>query len=111
MVDGAGTVSYQPMEVLHDGRVTRSSDVYSFGMIMLEMFTGVAVFDGYSSSQVRSHHRFSRRCAQCLQSVGRLGSGRRQSTVLCWNPAMQDIHVLHAADDTGRRSSAYKNEA
>ena len=52
MVNGAGTVSYQPMEVLHDGRVTRSSDVYSFGMIMLEMFTGVPVFEGYSSSQV-----------------------------------------------------------
>ena len=40
------------MEVLHDGRVTRASDVYSFGMIMLEMFTGVAVFEGFSSSQV-----------------------------------------------------------
>ena len=48
----AGTVSYQPMEVLHDGRVTRASDVYSFGMIMLEMFTGVPAFEGYSSSQV-----------------------------------------------------------
>ena len=45
-------MSYQPMEVLHDGRVTRASDVYSFGMIMLEMFTGVAVFDGYTCSQV-----------------------------------------------------------
>ena len=42
------------MEVLHDGRVTRASDVYSFGMIMLEMFTGVPVFEGYSSSQVSS---------------------------------------------------------
>ncbi|CAL5229280.1 g12574 [Coccomyxa viridis] len=47
-----GTVSYQPMEVLHDGRVTRSSDVYSYGMIMLEVFTGVAVFEGFSSSQI-----------------------------------------------------------
>ena len=42
------------MEVLHDGRVTCASDVYSFGMIMLEMFTGVPVFEGYSSSQVSS---------------------------------------------------------
>ena len=42
------------MEVLHDGRVTRASDVYSFGMIMLEVFTGVAVFEGYSSSQVHA---------------------------------------------------------
>ena len=53
-MEPAGTVSYQPMEVLHDGRVTRASDVYSFGMIMLEMFTGVPVFEGYSSSQVCS---------------------------------------------------------
>ena len=42
------------MEVLHDGRVTRASDVYSFGMIMLEVFTGVPVFEGYSSSQVQA---------------------------------------------------------
>lgn len=48
----AGTVSYQPQEVLLDGRITRASDVYSFAMIMLEIFTGEPVFEGYSSSQV-----------------------------------------------------------
>ncbi len=52
---GAGTVSHQAMEVLHDGRITRSSDVYSFAMIMLEMITGVPVFEGFSASQVRTH--------------------------------------------------------
>ncbi|CAL8464929.1 g4464 [Coccomyxa elongata] len=47
-----GTVSHQAMEVLHDGRITRSSDVYSFAMIMLEMITGVPVFEGFSASQI-----------------------------------------------------------
>ncbi len=65
----AGTVSYQPMEVLHDGRVTRASDVYSFGMIMLEMFTGVPVFEGYSSSQVRSL-LLNRLLRPCKHSTG-----------------------------------------
>ncbi len=51
---GAGTVSHQAMEVLHDGRITRSSDVYSFAMIMLEMITGVPVYEGFSASQVRN---------------------------------------------------------
>ncbi|KAK9917057.1 hypothetical protein WJX75_000396 [Coccomyxa subellipsoidea] len=47
-----GTVSHQAMEVLHDGRIARSSDVYSFAMIMLEMITGVPVYEGFSSSQI-----------------------------------------------------------
>jgi serine/threonine protein kinase len=51
----AGTVSHQAMEVLHDGRITRSSDVYSFAMIMLEMITGVPVYEGFSSSQASPH--------------------------------------------------------
>ena len=67
--ESAGTVSYQPMEVLHDGRVTRASDVYSFGMIMLEMFTGVPVFEGYSSSQVRSL-LLNRLLRPCKHSAG-----------------------------------------
>jgi serine/threonine protein kinase len=48
-------VSYQPQEVLLDGRLTRASDVYSFAMIMLEIFTGKPVFEGYTSSQVSTH--------------------------------------------------------
>ena len=83
----AGTVSYQPMEVLHDGRVTRASDVYSFGMIMLEMFTGVAVFDGYTCSQVGRPRQDICHVIECypVKQSERCGHGTGLSRHLgCW---------------------------
>ncbi len=34
-------------------RVSRASDVFSFGMVMLEMFTGKPVYPGASYAQVQ----------------------------------------------------------
>lgn len=49
-----GTVAYMPAEMLKDGKMTKSVDVYSFAIIMLELFMGDMVFRGMSSSQARA---------------------------------------------------------
>ena len=50
----AGTVSYCAPELLKEGKLTKAADVYSFAMIMWEMYSGTALFRGMNSSQVSS---------------------------------------------------------
>ena len=47
-----GTVSYCAPELLKEGKLTKAADVYSFAMIMWEMYSGTALFRGMNSSQV-----------------------------------------------------------
>ena len=51
LVANAGTVSYCAPELLKEGKLTKAADVYSFAMIMWEMFSGTALFRGMNSSQ------------------------------------------------------------
>lgn len=64
--DVAGTVSYCSPELLKDGKLTKAADVYSFAMMMWEIYTGTALFRGLNSSQA------SLSCWQCflLQCTG-----------------------------------------
>jgi len=52
-----GTVAYMPAEMLKDGRMTKAVDVYSFAIIMVELFAGDMVYRGMSSSQARARAR------------------------------------------------------
>jgi len=47
----AGTVSYCSPELLKQGKLTKAADVYSFAMMMWEMYSGTALFRGMNSSQ------------------------------------------------------------
>ena len=47
-----GTISYMPAEVLKDGRLTTAADVYSFALMMWEMFCSSALFEGQTMAQV-----------------------------------------------------------
>ena len=47
-----GTVSYCAPELLKEGKLTKAADVYSFAMIMWEIYSGTALFRGMNSSQV-----------------------------------------------------------
>ncbi len=49
-----GTVAYMPAEMLRKGKMTKAVDVYSFAIIMLELFMGDLAFRGMSSSQARA---------------------------------------------------------
>ncbi len=46
-------LSRAPAEVLSDSRVSRASDIYSFGMMMLELYTCKPLFPGMGHPQAR----------------------------------------------------------
>ena len=47
-----GTVAYMAPEVLQKGAMAMPADVYSFAMLMLELWTGEIVYSGINSHQV-----------------------------------------------------------
>ncbi len=56
-----GTLAYQPAELLRDGKLTKAVDVYSFGMIMWELYSGRRLFENNITGQVAPwtwHHVF-----------------------------------------------------
>ena len=40
--DTYGTVTHMPPELLMEGKLTKSADVYAFGVLLWEMYTGEA---------------------------------------------------------------------
>ncbi|MCO5558193.1 hypothetical protein L7F22_011772 [Adiantum nelumboides] len=52
-ITAAGTIGYVAPEVLHTGRVTEKADVYSFGILALEVACGRRAIDPYSSTYSR----------------------------------------------------------
>lgn len=52
MTKTCGTVSHQAQETLIEGIVTKAGDVYSYGVLMYEMYTGKRAWDGLSQAQV-----------------------------------------------------------
>jgi serine/threonine protein kinase len=49
----AGTVAYMAPEVLQTGNLSLAADVYSFAMIMLELWSGEAIYKDFPAHQVR----------------------------------------------------------
>jgi len=47
-----GTVTFMPAELLLEGRMSKAVDVYSWGVIVWEMYSGCRPFAGMSHSQV-----------------------------------------------------------
>ena len=52
MTQTQGTLTHMPPEVLAEGKVTKSADVYAFGVILWEMFTGERPFAGMRHAQI-----------------------------------------------------------
>jgi serine/threonine protein kinase len=51
-VDTYGTVTHQPPELLMNGVLTPQADVWAFGMIMWELFTGIPPYADYRPAQM-----------------------------------------------------------
>ena len=47
----SGTVSYCAPELLKEGKLTKAADVFSFAMLMWEIYSGTALFQGLSHPQ------------------------------------------------------------
>ena len=47
----SGTVSYCAPELLKEGKLTKVADVFSFAMLMWEIYSGTALFQGLSHPQ------------------------------------------------------------
>eukprot|EP00877_Chromochloris_zofingiensis_P008128 jgi/Chrzof1/3569/Cz13g00210.t1 len=47
-----GTLAYMPPEVLSEGKLSKATDVYSFGLLMWELYTGEEVFGDITMGQV-----------------------------------------------------------
>lgn len=47
-----GTVTHMPPELLMEGVMSKAADVFAFGMVLMEMYTGQRVFVGQSQASV-----------------------------------------------------------
>lgn len=47
-----GTVTHMPPELLMEGRLTNAADVYSFGMLMWEIYCGRSPFRSMSHAEI-----------------------------------------------------------
>lgn len=47
-----GTIAFQPVELLRDGKLSKAVDVYSFAMITWEVYTGERIYADSIPSQV-----------------------------------------------------------
>ncbi|KAK9838332.1 hypothetical protein WJX81_005126 [Elliptochloris bilobata] len=47
-----GTIAFQPVELLRDGKLSKAVDVYSFAMVTWELYTGERLYAGSIPSQI-----------------------------------------------------------
>ena len=50
----AGTIAYMSPELLQQGKLTKLNDVYSFAMLLIELWNGKRLFQGLSQQQARA---------------------------------------------------------
>jgi serine/threonine protein kinase len=79
----AGTIAYCAPEVIKHGRLTRAADVYSFAMLMTELWTGEGILRGFNSAQVLFEGNFDANLEK-QQPDNACMAARRRTTRSCW---------------------------
>ncbi|EIE23924.1 kinase-like protein [Coccomyxa subellipsoidea C-169] len=89
-----GTLAYMPAELLQDGRMSRAADVYSFAMIMWELFACKRLYEGHIASQV-----FFKVLMGCRPNMPEsMPEGFRKLMMDCWDtdatkrPPFEEVH-------------------
>ena len=83
-------MAYCAPELLKDGKLTKAADVYSFAMMMWEIYTGTPLFRGMNSTQVQFPsfpQKPSRFCA--------IGAMRALISIRCTEVCICAISIVH----------------
>ncbi len=88
-----GTVTHASPELLTDGRLTKASDVFAFGILLWELVTGLRLFPDMHHMQVRNRH-------------GGWGSCRLPALILA-RGSVQCVHTARARPTFGRNARSY----
>ncbi|KAL3154258.1 hypothetical protein ABBQ32_013755 [Trebouxia sp. C0010 RCD-2024] len=90
--DVAGTVTHMAPELLSDSSMSPAADVYAFGILMYELWSGQSAFPGLSKVQAHAgpllpllDHR-SRQYAVCFVGILTLGVNLQASTTPGFSP-------------------------
>ncbi|GMH40949.1 hypothetical protein BSKO_08853 [Bryopsis sp. KO-2023] len=79
----AGTPFYIAPEVYHDGLLSKRADVYSFGVLLWELYHQRAPFEKKPEGGYRYHHRFPKFPVHCPMPYALL-------CVICLSPRMKE---------------------
>lgn len=86
-----GTIAFQPVELLRDGKLSKAVDVYSFAMITWEVYTGERIYADSIPSQARARGvqpvrlctppRHALQCRQHPQGCATARQGLRRGSI------------------------------
>ena len=89
----AGTIAYMSPELLQHGKLTKLNDVYSFAMLIIELWTSRRLFQGLSQQQARRPARPRARARPRLPGRALPAAGRRDAVAARHGGAAAAAHA------------------
>jgi serine/threonine-protein kinase len=84
-----GTIAYLAPEVIRRGKTEKASDIYSFGIMLYEMLTGVQPYRGDDAMQIAFMH-ISQRVPSAATSNPSVDENLDQLMIWCTEPVVED---------------------
>ena len=95
-----GTLAYTAAEVLQEGRMTRASDVFAFGMMMWEVYCGKRLYEGHIATQASQPTLSICACPRCIQQSLQIPSLNASKLVVVHTSKASQAYIgaaLHAS--------------